>query len=185
MYAKKLDPADIAKGISPYAFLSTSSPPAHSFRFKFYKSVKKSPTCYSTTCPRRGTYSPLEWSKYRIRGGFYGKGRDSDRGGDGIICADGRRDCYNQKFCNEDCFVKGWMESKPVPAGTFVKIKPSAEEEQQQQLPQPASNGKANAESEPSSATEEGSPTRKPAHIAEVDEENWLLLTETYGEDPR
>ena len=122
MYAKKLDDADITKGISPFAFLSPTSPPEHSFKFTFYKSKKISETCYSRSCPRQGTFSPLEWSRYRIKGGINARNRDA-LDAVGIICADGRRDCYNQRFCNEDCFVKGWRESKVVPPGTYVKVK--------------------------------------------------------------
>ena len=138
MYAKKLDDADINKGISPFAFLSPTAPPEHSFKFTFYKSRKVSETCSSRSCPRQGTFSPLEWSRYRIRGGpsssrsalpARGDHHASQQDAGGIVCADGRRECYNQRFCNEDCFVKGWRESRVVPPGTYVKVKHTKEEE--------------------------------------------------------
>ena len=64
MYAKKLDSSDLPK-VSPFSFLSPLPLPDHTWRFTFYKSKEVAPTCSSKTCPRRGTFSPLEWSRYR------------------------------------------------------------------------------------------------------------------------
>ncbi|GMH48736.1 hypothetical protein TL16_g00359 [Triparma laevis f. inornata] len=173
MYSKKLDHNDNDKPLS-HLYLSKTVPPAHEFKYTWYRSKEKQETCHSVTCPRRGSYSPLEWSKYKIRGGWsrrLEKGADHGAEVTSVMCVDNRRSCFGKRFCNEDCFVKGWRESGAVAPGVHKKKGEQDEQEGNNKSPQ---NSPALGPSSPA--------PKVYSHIANVDTDEWEMVAQTQGD---
>lgn len=105
MYGKKLDERDLDKPLPPHSKKCREPPPGHEFVYRWFRGPPVEPCAYSK-CPRRTSFSPLDWSMHALGGS-----------GCSLQCVSTQSSLYKCTFCNSQCFVEAWKTQYTVPKG--------------------------------------------------------------------
>ena len=99
MYGKKLDDRD--KSNHNHSKVCREPPPNHEFSYRWFRGPPVE-TCAYEGCPRRTSFSPHDWSKHALGGGY------------SLQCVSTQSSLYKSTFCNAKCFVKAWKTQYTV-----------------------------------------------------------------------
>lgn len=106
MYSKKIDDRDTdgnGGGIGSKSTKKSRDPiPNHEFSFRWFRGPRQEP-CAFEECPRRTSFSPHDWSKHALGGGY------------SLQCISTQSSLYKATFCNSNCFVQAWKSQYTVP----------------------------------------------------------------------
>mmetsp|Transcript_6918 Transcript_6918/g.9922 ORF Transcript_6918/g.9922 Transcript_6918/m.9922 type:complete len:325 (+) Transcript_6918:433-1407(+) len=108
MYGKKLDDRDLDKPLPPHSKRCREPPPGHEFVYRWFRGPPVEP-CAFAKCPRRTSFSPLDWSMHALGGS-----------GCSLQCVSTQSSLYKCTFCNSQCFVEAWKTQYTVPKGGTV-----------------------------------------------------------------
>jgi len=76
--------------------------PNHEFSFRWFRGPRQE-SCAYEDCPRRTSFSPHDWSKHALGGGY------------SLQCISTQSSLYKATFCNSNCFVQAWKTQYTVP----------------------------------------------------------------------
>lgn len=99
MYSKKIDEKSRD---GPESKMMRTVIPAHDFHYRWLRGPKQEPCAYMK-CPRRTSFSPHDWSKYALRGGY------------SLQCVSTQSSLYRATFCNSNCFKFAWKTQYTLP----------------------------------------------------------------------
>jgi CCR4-NOT transcription complex subunit 6 len=153
MYSKKIDERTSSSEdngkLPPHSRRSNRPPPPHDFLYRWFRGPPVD-ICGSEHCPRRTSFSPVDWTKYALQGGLENQ-RDTENpcrlygAGDATLtsnilctleCVSTQSSLYKRTFCNAKCFVEAWRHQQqansngstlsPKGAGTFQRFNSTA-----------------------------------------------------------
>lgn len=102
MYSKRLDPNDKNSSLGPHTKICRDPIPNHEFSYRWVRGPLQEPCAFSS-CPRRSSFAPHDWSKHALGGGC------------SLQCVSAQSSLYKSTFCNSKCFVNAWKTQYTVP----------------------------------------------------------------------